>query len=147
MWLCANACFDTRVSDRFFLQTLYLVNQPKKSGVTRFQHWSAEHRTEWDTEMKVQNCRQTQKKYRQAQAVPGSEMIGSTKFRKSEHGNKRERTGESWKGGGLPFSRHRPLLPYYALIFSLPFHLRALRAWNRLRKALMAQIGKTRKTD
>ena len=145
MWLCANASFDTRVSDRFFCKHCTLLINLKRVGSHDFSTDQL-NTTEWDTEMKVQNCRQTQKKYRQAQAVPGSEMIGSTKFRKSEHGNKRERTGER-KGGGLPFSRHRPLLPYYALIFSLAFHLRALRAWNRLRKALMAQIGKTRKTD
>lgn len=43
--------------------------------------------------MKAQKFWQTQKKYRKAQPVPGSEMIGSTKFRKSEHGNN---AGGNW---------------------------------------------------
>ena len=91
--------------------------------------------------MKAQNRRQTQKKYRKAQPVPGSEMIGSTKFRKSENENK---TAGNWGEEG----RRTSLFPpppssptsnaYIFACLSL-----TLRAWNRLRKAKVVQIGKT----
>ena len=53
-------------------------------------------------------------------------IVGSAKLRKRKHKNK---TGGNWGEEGrlsLPFSRHRPLFPDHALIFSRACHLRVM---------------------
>ena len=69
--------------------------------------------------MKAQNRRQTQKKYRKSQPVPGSEMIGSTKFRKSENENK---TAGNWGEEGRRTSLFTALFSHIKrLYFRVPF--------------------------
>ena len=86
--------------------------------------------------MKAQNRRQTQKKYRKSQPVPGSEMIGSTKFRKSENENK---TAGNWGEEGRRTSPF-PAIALFSHIKRLHFRVPFTNA-ESLEQAKKSQSG------
>lgn len=145
MWLRANASFDNRVIDIYiffcthctFLISLKRVESHDFS--TDQLNTELNKKRKWKLKSVGKHKRSTEK----PSLFQAPRWSDPRNLERANTEITREGTGER-KGGGLSFSCHRPLLPYDALIFSLAFHLRALRAWNRLRKALMVQIGKTR---
>ena len=74
-------------------------------------------------------------------------MIGSAKLRKRENENKTRGNWREEGRRGLPFSApFSQITGLYSRVILACLSL-TLKAWNRLRKAEMVQIGKTRKNQ